>query len=340
MQTFRVDVLESQEACGHANVTVNGQTLPQEGHGHLPYDPWTSLVATWTSACVEWDNTPREQLLNLVIDSVNGSIVQDLRLRVLFQQIAPVQVSEATGRAAAAVEQEYAPHETIDGEEPPASEGLDTELAELERLREHATEVERLIAWKEQRIREAYGWDDEQPQTCDSWRCLVQSLLEKVTGAAVNVFGGLSGHHHHKGDHHGSRHCGHGSGNHTFPHPHHPPHRHESPPPQQPPRQPDEKPSVPDSDLPNDPIGHTPSDGPEHPIMTPGRPDAPEHPIAPDGPLLPDMPEPPRQPVHSVRPAGDSIRTVGAAPSTRYHALLTEDSREPGTFSSSSRSLQ
>jgi len=147
---LRVDVLESQDPCNYANITVNGQALPKEGHGAIAYDPWTSMVATWTSACDQWSNTPREQLLNLVIDSVNGSIVQDLRLRVLYQQIAPVWISQVDGGSPSTRTVYF--RETVPSIDEPASEGLESEIASLTFLRNHAAELAELIEAKERHL--------------------------------------------------------------------------------------------------------------------------------------------------------------------------------------------
>ncbi|KJR87124.1 uncharacterized protein SPSK_01471 [Sporothrix schenckii 1099-18] len=115
--TFRLDVFESLTPCGTANVTINGEALPEDGKLSLPLVPdfqaldtaeadtnadetsnkdTPSAVISWGSDCVSWGGRDREQVMNLRIVSVNGVAVNDDAAKapttVRFRQIAPARI--------------------------------------------------------------------------------------------------------------------------------------------------------------------------------------------------------------------------------------------------------
>ncbi|KAL1893167.1 hypothetical protein Sste5346_006599 [Sporothrix stenoceras] len=112
--SFRLDVLDSLNACGSTNVTINGEALPENGQLSLPLVPdfesihtttdadkiskkdTPSAVVSWETDCVSWGGQDREQMMRLRIVSVNGVAVKDDAAKdpttVRFRQTAPARI--------------------------------------------------------------------------------------------------------------------------------------------------------------------------------------------------------------------------------------------------------
>ncbi|KAK3940681.1 hypothetical protein QBC46DRAFT_341352 [Diplogelasinospora grovesii] len=238
--TFRLDVNESREACGYANITINGETLPQGGRGTLALDQGTTVIANWDFKCVDWNGKSQEQLMKLNFEYVDGSkVAQDTGVTIRFQQVAPVWISDIEGPGASMtrVHKAKVGVPTEDGFTQEDMEGeLEQELAELEMLRYHMVELEQMIYEKEKALGEAFGWSDSKNgggriRDCDSLKCVAKSLYHKISSAAMafydevavyeDFFDGPGGRHggpgrHHRRPHWRRPHGGHGGcGNHT-----------------------------------------------------------------------------------------------------------------------------
>lgn len=240
---FRFDIQESSDACGHGNISINGQKLPEGGSGSFAVDDDRIMDATWNLTCVAWNDVPQEQLLSLNVDSINGQDVEDVGFTLRFQQVAPVWISDVEGAASMtrvhSINQQAKP-DCDDDEEL----DVEAEMAELDTLKWQVAELEQQIFAKEHRLAHALGWPQHpRPpmiEECDSLKCVFGALFHKVKGAAFSIYGGedfpgFHGMRHHRGPPgaghfrkhpHGPssfEHEGHHNHTKNGTHPHHPP---------------------------------------------------------------------------------------------------------------------
>lgn len=290
---------ESKNACGYANVTINGQTLPAAGSGSLMADQDRSFIASWNFTCVRWNDEPQEQLMSFNINYVNGQPVEDVGFTIRFQQVTPIWISDIEGSASMTRVHKIGEFKS-DFAKDEMDRDLDSELAELDFLRMQLAELEQRIFMKENQLREVFGWSDKANgiAKCDNLKCIMKALYRKMSGAAMSFYGDFDvfddepGHAqwnrpHRKPKCHGPG--NHTHGNHTFPRPPwHPPHHKKPgfphPPPfckcPPPPPPPHHKPHYPE-DHP-----HGPPHGPPHDHFPPPPPphEGPDHEFPPEFP--------------------------------------------------------
>ncbi|KAF7544874.1 hypothetical protein G7046_g9690 [Stylonectria norvegica] len=175
--TLRLDVGESQQVCGLANVKINGQPLSQSakgsGHGSLTVEDAAVVDARWIITCVEADGVPVEQLMTFAVEAVNGEAVSDVvAFSASFRQTAPVLITDVGGaalnyrlympvseddvstqKAAAAA---VARPDSMPKDGPKDNYELQGKLMELELLRKQAHELEDLIREKEDALFERF----------------------------------------------------------------------------------------------------------------------------------------------------------------------------------------
>lgn len=231
--TFQFNILESNDACGYGNVTIEGQDLPEGGSGSLVMKE-DIVDASWNFTCVAWNGKPQEQLLSLNIETINGQPIEDVGFTLRFQQVAPVWISDIEGDASMtrlhSLRQAGPKHNCDDNDDNDDNDEIDpdAELAELDYLRWQVAELSHEIRAKEQRLADVLGWD-RHIQDCDSLKCVIGTVVHKMKGAVKSVYGGERHHGPHgpQGKHHGDKgmhfpqHEGHG--NHTEDGPHPPP---------------------------------------------------------------------------------------------------------------------
>ncbi|ROW09658.1 hypothetical protein VMCG_02499 [Cytospora schulzeri] len=172
--TFQFEILESNDACGYGNVTIEGQDLPEGGSGSLTMNE-DIVDATWSFTCVAWNGEPQEQLLSLNIDNINGQPIEDVGFTLRFQQVAPVWISDIEGNAMMtrlhSLRQSEPNHHCNDNNDEEEID-LDAEMAELDFLRWQVAELSHEIRAKEQRLAEALGWD-RHIKDCDSLKAVL-----------------------------------------------------------------------------------------------------------------------------------------------------------------------
>ncbi|KAK0714606.1 hypothetical protein B0H67DRAFT_553290 [Lasiosphaeris hirsuta] len=250
---FQFDVSESDEACGQANVAINGIALSgdPDDQGSLTLDMDSQVVAGWKSSCSTLDE---EQSVTVSLESVDGEAVKDLGFTVRFRQTAPVEIYAVEWTAGLITvdgpgvqAQESAEEAELTSEE--FHREIKQDLAELEFLRLQVAELEREIALKVEHfsgVFSAEDGDDDDDDTCEGLKCYLKHLFHKIIGTGHPKHGKPhfrwpfphhGNHSNHTFPHHGNHtwpghgnhtHGNHTHGNHTFPHPpwrrpHHPP---------------------------------------------------------------------------------------------------------------------
>ncbi|KAK3352362.1 hypothetical protein B0T25DRAFT_541815 [Lasiosphaeria hispida] len=248
---FKFDVSESDEACGEANVAINGVALSGDGQGTLNLDIDYQVVAGWKSTCSALDE---EQSVTLSLESVDGEAVKDLGFTVRFRQTAPVEIYAVEWTTGLVLVdgpgvQAQEPVEEIELTSEEFHRELQNDLAELEFLKLQVAELEHEIAFKVQHfsgVSPADEGDNDDDDTCEGLACYLKDLFNKIIGAGHPKHGKPhfrwpfphhGNHSNHTFPHHGNHtwpghgnhtHGNHTHGNHTFPHPpwrrpHHPP---------------------------------------------------------------------------------------------------------------------
>ncbi|KEY70922.1 hypothetical protein S7711_00764 [Stachybotrys chartarum IBT 7711] len=178
-QPFTVDLLQGTHPCGPATVHLSGQPLRQDAAGRgravLTLLPQLNATVRWTYTCV--GDTPREQVLDVVVEALNGEVVPDSVVTIVFRQTAPATILEVAGdrimskkikHHAAVLAIEIANEDDAAVWAEPAGELTAAEknelrgrLRELELLRAQAKELEKLIFAKETYILENFGEEME-----------------------------------------------------------------------------------------------------------------------------------------------------------------------------------
>ena len=197
VQLIRLDVLESDVACGYGNITLDGQSLHQDengsGSGSITTEHGHLISANWKFTCVEEDGR-HEQLMKFDVVYVDDRRVLDAGFTVQFRQVAPVQITHLDGaKYEASVPGTASSSE--DAGHPSAPASLEDELAILEMMRLQLILLEQAIAEKEQYLAETFnhreaseeGSDDALSQ-CDSLSCVVRTIFKDVKGMANKVY--------------------------------------------------------------------------------------------------------------------------------------------------------
>src|SRR5208282_3633481 len=88
---LRLDVLPSEEACGYANITLDGQVLPQvldgdalTGKGSISTDDKSVIVASWSFHCIKVNEQPDAQFMEFIVDFVDGKAMENVGFSTLF----------------------------------------------------------------------------------------------------------------------------------------------------------------------------------------------------------------------------------------------------------------
>jgi hypothetical protein len=323
---FHLEIFPSEETCGYANVSIDGQVLSQELHGD-PVDVSTgsgsltsqgTLVdASWSIHCISANGLAQMQFLKFVINSLDGKPMRDVGFSVLFSQTGSTEILRINTDLSIpdVFAADPTPESVSDDGECPETRLVD-DLAELDWMISQLKEFEYLIAEKQQYIAERTSLHfEEDISECDSLKCVVRAVHHKARRAVGSIYKKICGDnddedidggrphrkphrkrphfrnpfHHGKGKH-GNHTCGHKhrNGNHT-----HPPHwrkpHHPLPICRFPPHHP-----PPHHPPHRRPPHHDPPHGPPH-----GRPHGPHHGPPPPGhgrhdrPAGEDVPPPP-----------------------------------------------
>ncbi|KAK0643470.1 hypothetical protein B0T16DRAFT_415966 [Cercophora newfieldiana] len=237
---LRVDIRESEDACGYSNVEIGGNALPEGGHGAVTLGDGAPAVGRWRSLCAG-----DEQFLMMTIDSIEGKALEGVEFVVRFRQTAPVELLDVAGPVSLSlIDNEPLPVEDFELEDDIVLTREDVEFelaqdfAELEMLRYAVAGLEDVINSKEMLVADMSSSgdeDDEVPEKCQGVLCFLKGVFDRITGLAHPERWPHKGHcgNHSRGNHsHGNHtfprppwwkphhpHGNHTHGNHSFPHP-------------------------------------------------------------------------------------------------------------------------
>ncbi|CAM1511198.1 Fc.00g087110.m01.CDS01 [Cosmosporella sp. VM-42] len=257
--TLRLDVQESEQICGYANVTVNSQTLSQDangsGRGHLNVDNGAFIEAAWRFTCIGDEKNPFEQLMTFTVQSMDGEPVPEASFSASFRQTFPVVISDIAGAAYVYRLSIPIPAESVDNveadeegtspkeafpkqpahEKPDQEVELQAKMQELDLLHAQVQKLHQIIYMKEMAIYEQFASEEAATPSptfnlreCDNVQCVVRGLAQKVKhkagewcGDMGGIFGGWGKGGKGHGPHHGPPHGHHPPGNGSWPHPPH-----------------------------------------------------------------------------------------------------------------------
>jgi hypothetical protein len=202
---FRLEILDSDAACGYGNVTLDGQVLPQtfdgevsKGQGSITTDRMSILVASWSFHCIKVNGQPEAQFMKFLIDFVDGKSLQDTGFSVLFRQTDGTEIMN--------IETDMSiPDHIVANPDPeglrPIGEDIEfpqytveDDLAELDYLYAQLRELHYLIAEKERAVAEHDNEDSEEDiKDCDSLKCIVKTVADQARNAAHVIYSKLGG---------------------------------------------------------------------------------------------------------------------------------------------------
>ncbi|MBE3050415.1 hypothetical protein IMZ48_49560 [Candidatus Bathyarchaeota archaeon] len=154
-------------------------------------DYGSELVASWALDCTEVDGTPAQQSITVQIDSLDGVDYDDLVFTVAFHQANPVAILDIDGPLVDFPALDltggdgrdfWAQHHGLEGD---AGGEVAAAVSEMQFLRIQQREFGERIRVLEAFIEEA---DAEMGVCRGRFRCLMRSVLNKVTGMASNAY--------------------------------------------------------------------------------------------------------------------------------------------------------
>lgn len=201
-QSVRLDLHQSNQACGVASLNINGLPLSQNatggGQGAFTLNDGVIIGASWKFTCVK-----NEQHLAMTIHSVNGRSVSNKVFSTTFRQVTPVRILDVRGAAKVKLVHQLTSHEEhiVGGESEIDSESnidttqddkfdfnLDNQISALEELRRQAQHLKQLIRAKEAEIMEHLVYKDETEhpmpkrpiKECNDLGCIFHGLAWKI----------------------------------------------------------------------------------------------------------------------------------------------------------------
>jgi hypothetical protein len=217
---FRLDIFQSEEACGYANVTLDGQALPGDftadqdhvatGSGSITTNEQAVIDATWSFHCVKVNGQPQMQFLKFDIGSLNGTPVEDIAFSVLFRQTGSPEVVNVNTDPSVPDELAANPNPWVLVADDDDVHVPQYSIDDLDELRQQLRELEYLIAQKEQAIaNHAHERFEEDIKKCHGLKCIAIAAGQTVHHAAHKTYEKIRGHDEkawdpfHKHDNHG-----------------------------------------------------------------------------------------------------------------------------------------
>ncbi|EFY87193.1 hypothetical protein MAC_06753 [Metarhizium acridum CQMa 102] len=192
--TLRLDVGESEAACGRANLTVNGQELVQDGNGNgqgtLAAHHGGNFTADWAFSC---DARSPQMLFKMQVTQLDDLEIAPFNFSASFTQIVPRQIRIMDG--AAVVNRVYRlPQETTLQKEL-AETTLQDQIHVLDILRIKARQLENAILAQENKIAQKLGQKKHSPsaniQDCTSLDCILEALGGKFRDVTEQFSGNV-----------------------------------------------------------------------------------------------------------------------------------------------------
>ncbi|KAJ4097199.1 hypothetical protein NW760_005590 [Fusarium oxysporum] len=256
--TLRFDVEESEEVCGPASITLNGEPLKQDakgrGVGSFLVNNETTISADWDFECIGPKEFPFGQSMRFNVKALDDmALTQESSFWMTFKQTAPVRISDVGNAAYVwslsmpfSKDKESSSDDKSASTSPPIweypdrdfqdpEEELQVELMELNALHKQILQLEELVKEREASVAKKLGkqYPPPPPSTmkkikqCDGVQCVLHTVGEEVRHSAHRFYDSIFGHppppHGPHGPHHGPHY---GNGTHRGPHPPHhgPPH--------------------------------------------------------------------------------------------------------------------
>jgi hypothetical protein len=205
---FKLEVFNSQDACGFGNVTLDGQILPQtllngvsSGKGSVTTDRQGIVTASWNFLCVNVNGIPDSQLMKFLVDTVDGRVVKDVGFSVLFRQNGAMDILSI--ETDLSIPDEILANPNPQGLQPLHSNedqpeyNMEEELAELDYLWAQMHELKHLIHEKERAIaqhsREHFNEMEDEFGECDSLKCIAKAIAKEAKHAANRIYGKIRG---------------------------------------------------------------------------------------------------------------------------------------------------
>jgi len=201
---FRVDVFPSVEACGHPNITLNGQTLPVKAHGEVlaGRGPFTTndnrkIDASWKINCITVNGKPDAQLFKFRIERIEGRKMIDIGFSTLFRQTGDTEIIQINtdllipDLVAANPNPEALVPTNAAANTP---KNFHQDLRDLEWLMAQMHELKFLISEKQQSIAEhASEHFKDDVKDCDSLKCVISTVARIAKHAAHDVYDKITG---------------------------------------------------------------------------------------------------------------------------------------------------
>ncbi|KAG9229760.1 hypothetical protein BJ875DRAFT_410247 [Amylocarpus encephaloides] len=227
---LRLDILNSKDACGYGNITIDGKVLPQTpkgdtmtGKGPIKTEREAIILANWAFHCVKINGQRDYQLMKLVIESMDGKAMENVGFSALFQQTGSTEILKIETDLSIPDKELANPDPEIFqpmGEPArPHHFDISEEIDELHWMRAQLWELKHLITERERKIaKHAHHHFESDIQDCDTLKCVAKAVSDKARKAAHILYGKISGDNgeqwqHGQGRHHGLKSIFHGRKN-------------------------------------------------------------------------------------------------------------------------------
>ncbi|KJK92136.1 hypothetical protein H633G_03977 [Metarhizium anisopliae BRIP 53284] len=190
--TLRLDVGESEAACGPGNLTVNGQELIQDGNGNgqgtLAAHHGSNFTASWAFSC---DARSPKMLLKMQVTQLDDLEIAPFNFSASFTQILPRQIWIMDG--AAVVNRVHRLPQETNLQKGLAETTLQDQIHDLDILRIKARQLENAILAQESKIAQKLGQKKHSLPTniqdCTSLECVLKTLGGKFRDVSEQFSG-------------------------------------------------------------------------------------------------------------------------------------------------------
>jgi hypothetical protein len=171
---------------------LNEQTLAQDGNGQgsgfFITDQDHVITASWSLTCIGFGDKDQLQVLDVHVESVNDVATDQMDFSIQFDQTEPTWIGSVDGAAAIVESSDWNFSDHLhDGDSP---RSLDEEVAELKEMNVQLIRLQREIALKKQHL--ALVFASRHPSVnmgnCDSWKCVLSSVFDRVKGMAEKLY--------------------------------------------------------------------------------------------------------------------------------------------------------
>ncbi|KAK2135148.1 hypothetical protein NOF04DRAFT_1170230 [Fusarium oxysporum II5] len=220
--TLRFDVEESEEVCGPASITLNGEPLKQDakgrGVGSFLVNNETTISADWDFECIGPKEFPFGQSMRFNVKALDDmALTQESSFWMTFKQTAPVRISDVGNAAYVwslsmpfSKDKESSSDDKSASTSPPIweypdrdfqdpEEELQVELMELNALHKQILQLEELVKEREASVAKKLGkqYPPPPPSTmkkikqCDGVQCVLHTVGEEPPHHPIIIILGI-----------------------------------------------------------------------------------------------------------------------------------------------------